>query len=188
MAQDRKDKKSADYDIAGILEEMRQQYWEGIEEPTEEKPVDTTEYLIFNLGGQPFTIPTPLAREVIRPPHLVQVPGTGDVIAGIINLRGRVIAVTDLCPLLGLARRKKIMEGRLVIVESAGVSTALAVEEVEGIRTFTDEDVEPLSQGAGGLPRETATGQITLDGQLLIILDIEKLLVGEQLIVNQKKT
>ncbi len=188
MTQDNNDKKSADYDISGILGEMRQQYWEGIEKPAEEVPVDTSEFLIFTLGGQLFTVPTVLAREVIRPPHLVRVPGTGDIIAGIINLRGQIIAVTDLCPMLDLTRRGEVMDGRLIIVESAGVTTALAVEKVSGIRRFPDEDVEPLSQAGGGLPREAAAGQISLDGELLIVLDIEKLLAGEDLVVNQKHT
>ncbi len=90
--------------------------------------------------------------------------------------------------MLDLTRRGEVMDGRLIIVESAGVTTALAVETVSGIRRFPDEDIEPLSQGAGGLPREAAAGQISLEGTLLIVLDIEKLLAGEDLIVNQKQT
>jgi len=183
----RRDNSGASHDIDSILEEMRRQYREGLEEPEEEAPAETSEYLLFTLGGRRFAMPTSLAREVIRPPHLVRVPGTAPTIAGIINLRGQVTVVTDLCPLLGLERQGDIGDGRLIAVQSDGASAALAVEKVSGIRKLPDEDIEPPGPGGGGFSREVMIGQISMESELLIILDIKRLLESGDLSINQKK-
>lgn len=179
--------KKAGYDIAAILQEMRQQYWQGLEEQEEQAPVATGDYLVFSLGGQSFAIATPVAREVLRPPRLVPVPRVGEPVLGIINLRGQVVAVTDLCPLLGLKRRARVEEGRLIIVEAAGLTTALAVEAVDGIQQYPVDAIEPLSQGPGAVTRDLALGQIARAEDLLILLDMERILAGKGLIVDHKK-
>ena len=179
--------KKSDYDIEGMLREMRREYWQALEEGSELKAAETEEFLLFRLGGQSFALPTPLAREVLRVPKLVLVPRVDQPILGIVNLRGQVLAVTDLCPLLGLTRETEVESGRLIIVEAAGITTALAVEEVIGIRRFPVKEIEPLPPGEGGLPRHAATGQITLEQGMLVLLDLEQLLCREEIIIDQKE-
>lgn len=179
--------KKSDYDIEGVLREMRREYWQGLEEGNDLEAAETEEFLLFRLGGQSFAIPTRLAREVLRVPRVVLVPRVDKAILGIVNLRGQVLAVTDLCPLLGLTREKELESGRLIVAHAAGITTALAVEEVAGIRQFPVDSIEPLPQGEGGLPRHAASGQIGLEQGMLVLLDLEQLLCREEFLIDQKE-
>lgn len=175
------------YDTSAILKEMRQQYWQGLEEQEESSSIAAKDYLVFSLCGQSFAIPTHIAREVLRPPRLVPVPRIGQMILGIINLRGQVLAVTDLCPLLGLKRQGDVATGRLVVVEAEGLTTALAVDEVAGIHQYPDDAIEPLAQGPGGMSSSVTSGQIKQEDGLLILLKMEQILASGDLVIDHKK-
>ncbi|MFA5515643.1 MAG: chemotaxis protein CheW [Desulfuromonadales bacterium] len=173
------------YDIGKVLREMREEYWRGIEE-VGESVAETADYLVFGLDGERFGLPTKVIREVLRLPKMVRVPRVPESIRGVINLRGQIVAVTDLRPLLGLAGRETPASARLVVVEAAGVTTALLAEQVEGIRSLPTAAVEPLTSGLTGFPREVALGQVAESGGFLILLDLDCILSRPELIVDQQ--
>lgn len=179
-------KETAAYEIQRVLQDMRDEYWRGLEAVEEEQQGDAAEYLVLRLGGERFGIATTLAREVLRAPKLVRVPQVPQQIRGVINLRGQVVAVTDLSQVLGLPGSAPAEGGRLVVVEAAGLVTALLTEEVEGIRSIPLATIEPLTEGVAGLPREAVIGQVVDDDGLLVLLNLEQLFTQAQFIVEQK--
>ena len=90
------------YDIRSILEEMRQEYWQGLSAKTEVQE-EFLECITFTLGGETYAFATGFAAEVIRLPKLVRVPGVQELIVGIFNLSGEIIAAMDIRPLLGIS-------------------------------------------------------------------------------------
>lgn len=173
-------------DIQQILHVMREEYWRGIEEADGEKAIETRDYLVFGLGGETYAVSTASAREVLRLPRLVRVPQVAEHILGVINLRGLILAVTDLRPLLGLPGRDFSAQARLVVVEAAGLTTALLVERVAGIRAVAVEAIEPATEGLGGPLREALAGQVAADEGLLLLLDLERILSRKDLVFDQK--
>ncbi|PLX83240.1 MAG: chemotaxis protein CheW [Desulfuromonas sp.] len=174
------------YEIGHVLREMRQEYWRGIEEASESRVAETRDYVVFRLGGERYGLPSAVAREVVRMPRLVPVPRVGEYIRGVVNLRGQIVAVTDLRPLFGLKGRELPAGGRLVVVEAAGLTTALLVEMVEGIRGIEVEAVEPPTEGLAGFPREAVEGQVGGEDGLLILLNMEHILARPEFVVDQK--
>jgi purine-binding chemotaxis protein CheW len=73
------------YDIGRILQEMRDEYWRGIEEVDGRNETETKEFLVFRLGGERYAIKTRVAREDLRLPRLERVPRVGDHNRGVIN-------------------------------------------------------------------------------------------------------
>ncbi len=180
-------KERQSYEIERVLQEMRDEYWRGIEEGGEATAVETRDYVVFRLGGERYALPSTVAREVLRMPRLVRVPRVAGHIRGVINLRGQIVAVTDLRPLLGLAGAEEApATGQLVVVEAAGLLTALLTEGVEGIRTLTVAEIEPVTEGLSGFPREAAEGQIVDGDGLLVLLDLENILSRPEFIIDQK--
>lgn len=177
--------KEAAYDISKVLQEMREEYWRGIEEAGEAVS-ETGDYLIFRLAGERFGVPTPSTREVLRLPKLVRVPRIPEAIRGVVNLRGQIVAVTDLRPLLGLSGREILPAARLIVVESAGMLTALLADQVDGIRALPIANIEPLTTGLTGFPREAALGQVAEDGGFLILLDLAHILARPELTIDQQ--
>lgn len=174
------------YDIAHTLQDMRDEYWRGIEEAAVASEERSEEYLIFHLRNERFAVPTRIAREVLRIPRLVKVPRLGAQILGIINLRGQIVAVTDLRPLLGLSGGEIATSGQLVVAEAAGISTALMVDRVEGISSFPLVDIEPLTEGLSGFPRDTVSGQIHQGQTLILVLNMENILSRGEFLIDQK--
>lgn len=178
-------KQSPAYDIQSVLQEMRDEYWRSLETVAEEETGDSRDYLVVRLGGERFAFPSSQAREVLKEPPLVRVPQVPAHICGVINLRGQIVAVTDLREILGLARREQQEQGRLVVVEAAGLVTALVTEEVEGIQAIAEADIEPLTEGLD-FPREAAAGQLQDQAGLIVLLDLPRMLALEQFTVAQK--
>jgi purine-binding chemotaxis protein CheW len=181
-------KKEQGYDIRQVLTDMRKEYWRGIEDGGEGASVVTREYLVVEFDGERYGFPAPVAREVLRVPHLVPVPRAEEHIRGIINLRGAIVAVTDLRPILGLSGREIPARGRLVVVEAAGLLTALLVARVEGIYSVAVDAIEGLTEGLEGLPREVVEGQVATEEGLLVLLDMEGLLGRPEFATEQMES
>jgi purine-binding chemotaxis protein CheW len=174
------------YEIRRVLQEMREEYWRGIEEAEDAVAAETRDYVVIRLGDERFGLPTRVAREVLRSPRLVRVPRVAEHIKGVINLRGQIVAVTDLRPLLGLPGRDLPAGGRLVVVEAAGVTTALLAEKVEGIRGIAADTIEPFTEGLGAFPREAMAGQVAGEEGLLMLLDMDHILSRPEFVIDQK--
>ncbi|BCR06965.1 chemotaxis protein CheW [Desulfuromonas versatilis] len=174
-------------ELRETLRQMREEYWQGIDQPPAAEDRQQREILVFRIGGERFAVPSVLAREVLRLPQVVRVPMVQEAIRGIINLRGEIVAVTDLARLLGQAAQELDPAGRLVVVRAAGITTALLVARVEGIRRVAADAVEPLSHGLAGLPREAVEGQVSLEGELLVLLDLKQILCRPEFVVDQQK-
>jgi len=179
-------KEQQGYEIERVLQEMRDEYWRGIEEGGEAAAVEARDYVVFYLAGERYALASTATREVLRLPRLVRVPRVAGHIRGVINLRGQIVAVTDLRPLLGLPGEAVPEKAQLVVVEAAGLTTALLTEGVEGIRSIPLAAIEPVTEGLSGFPREAAQGQVVGEDGLLVLLDLEHILSRPEFIVDQK--
>jgi purine-binding chemotaxis protein CheW len=180
-------KKQQTYQIQDVLREMREEYWRGIEEAEEATASETRDFVVIRLGSERYGLSASAAREVLRIPRLIRVPRVVDHIRGVINLRGEIVAVTDLRRMLGLPGGDLPAGGRLVVVEAAGLVTALLAERVEGIQSIAVDSIEPCTEGLAGFPREAVTGQTVGEEGLLILLDLEHILSRSEFVIDQKR-
>jgi len=180
-------KEQNELDIQKILQEMRAEYWRSIEEGGNATVQETKDFLVFGLGGERFGIPTTSAMEVLRMPRLVKVPRVKGDILGIFNLRGQIVAVTDLRHLLGLGHKEPRGTGQLVVVRAANLVSGLRVDQVEGILTFGVDAIEPLTEGLSHFPREAVSGQSADALGLIVFLDLDQILSRSEFTVDQKK-
>lgn len=172
------------YDIRSILEEMRQEYWQGLAETTGTLE-ELLECITFTLGGETYAFETTYASEVIRVPKLVKVPGIQELIVGIFNLRGEIIAAIDIRSLLGLPARPLTAAARIIVIKSASFTTGIITEEVQGVVALPLEMFEPVVKSVAGGAKEFIRGQINRDEGMAMLLDIPRLLESPALTVNQ---
>lgn len=175
------------YEIDQILQEMRADYWRNLEAVEEGAGGSRTEYLIIRCGDIRYGLPAASCREVLKLARLVRVPRLPKHLRGIFNLRGEIVAVTDMCPLLGQEVQELRDNLRLVVIEEGSVKTALLVEAVEGLVGIGEEQVEPLADGAGSGARDLISGKVVQGQDVLVLLDTNKLLGRPELVVDQKE-
>lgn len=175
------------YEIDHILQEMRADYWRNLDAVEEDAGGVSTEHLIIRCGGKRYGLPAANCREVLKLPRLVSVPRLPGHLRGIFNLRGEILAVTDICPLLSQSAQAIRDEFRLVVVEAGAIKTALLVEFVEGLTGISDEQIEPLAEGAGAGARDLIAGKVVHGHNALVLIDLNKFLGRPELLVNQKQ-
>jgi len=151
--------------------------------PEATAPAATVESLAFDLGGERFALDTAHVREVIRHADLTPLPGAGELVAGVTNLRGQILTVFDVRTLFGAARAEGAAGQGWVVVLGAGRAelgiVADAVREVVALRV--DQVLEPEALPAGAT-RDCVRG-VTAEG--LLVLDGAALLRDARLFVDQ---
>jgi len=116
-------------------------------------------------------------REIIRVPHLTELPSTPEFIEGIFDLREVVIPVVNLAKWMGVTEPEDAMKNaRVIITEFNNVLIGFIVHEAKRIRRINWSDIEPTSfmSSSSGLESNKITGVTKIEGDnVLLILDLE---------------
>jgi purine-binding chemotaxis protein CheW len=139
-------------------------------------PESVTEYVTVMIGGQLFGLPISRVQDVFMPERLTRVPLAPPEIAGVLNLRGRIVTAVDMRRRLGLPPRSDGRASMAVGIELRGESYGLLIDNVGEVLKLGDESREhnPVNLDPG-LARVSA-GVHRLDGQLMVILDVDRVL------------
>jgi len=133
----------------------------------------------FQLAGGDYGVEWARVREVLRPQPVSRLPLAPPAIAGLMNLRGRIVPVVDLRIVLGLwdAGSATHAPGGLVVVGSADGPVALLVDAIGDVRRV-DGDVPalPADPNAGADAAPLAVRTLAFPGQLLVVLDLDRVL------------
>jgi purine-binding chemotaxis protein CheW len=136
--------------------------------------------LTLTVGGQPCGVPVLLVRDVLGPQSITPIPLAPAEIEGAMNLRGRIVTAVDLRRRLGLASRKPASEGgeqpMSIVVEHGGELYAMLADAVGDVVPLQAADRAPNPPTLDPVWREVSRGVHRRDGQLLILLDVDRLL------------
>jgi purine-binding chemotaxis protein CheW len=135
-------------------------------------------HVVFRVAGERFAIPLESVREVVVPqPPFARVPRASEAVRGVMNLRGRVVAVVDLARLVGLAPQR--LEGagagasQVLILDHGKRALGFLIAGVLGV-----EAIAPPEGAAPGLVRGVAPaagGAVTLLGADALTGEAERL-------------
>jgi purine-binding chemotaxis protein CheW len=144
---------------------------------------DTLEALVFALGRERYALPATQVLEVRPLGWLTRLPGTPAFLAGLINVRGRIVPLVDLRPLLGMLIDDS-PSMCVVLVSYRGADIGLLVTNRPTVRLLhVAELTEPPPGPLSGIDPSCVRG-ITPD--LMIVLDAERLLSDHRLVVQHE--
>ena len=140
---------------------------------------DRLELLLFHVGGsQPFGINVLKVKEVIACPRLTLVPQSHPAVKGVAHLRGEPLTVMDLAMAIGrpalLRDAGSDTNGSVIITEFNRSMQGFLVSGVDRIVVCDWKQVFPPPKGSG--VSSYITGVTEIDGKLVQILDVEKVL------------
>jgi purine-binding chemotaxis protein CheW len=136
----------------------------------------TMQLVSFTLAKELYGIEITKVREIILITDITRVPETPHYVKGLINLRSTVIPVLDLRALFGLPECELTDESRIMVLQAAGRTIGIVVDAVSEVLRVKEEQVSPPPPTVATLGKEYLTGLVKLDTQLLILLDIDKIL------------
>ena len=132
--------------------------------------------LTITVGGQPCGVPVLLVRDVLGTQSITPIPLAPVEIEGAMNLRGRIVTAVDLRRRLGLPPREAGAQPMSIVVEHGGELYSMLADAVGDVVPLAAADRAPNPPTLDALWRDVSRGVHRSDGQLLILLDVERLL------------
>ena len=132
----------------------------------------------FQLSGQAYGVDIASVFEIIRISAITRVPRTPHFVEGVINLRGKIIPVIDLCKRFNLPQSEKTNASRIIIVEVEGNTIGMVVDGVSEVLSIPVDSIEPPPPMIHGIDAAYLRGISIIEGILTILLDLEKVLYG----------
>jgi purine-binding chemotaxis protein CheW len=138
------------------------------------------EYVTFRISDQLFGLSVTEIHDVFRPSKMTPVPLSGTEIAGVLNLRGRIVTAIDARSRLGLPPRKKTdgNQSLAIGVEHGGESFGLVIDEIGDVVRLDDADMEQNPVNLDATWSTVSRGVYRLGDRLLVIMDIDQMFAG----------
>jgi purine-binding chemotaxis protein CheW len=135
-----------------------------------------TEYVTFTTAGQLFGLPIERVQDVFKPTNITRVPLAAPEIAGVLNLRGRIVTAIRLNNRLDLESRAEEMAPMAIGIEYGSESFGLLVDAVGEVLKLPDDEREANPINLDRKLARVSAGVFRLDGQLLVVLDVDRVL------------
>ncbi len=135
----------------------------------------------FSIGEEEFGVDILKVQEIIRTMEITKVPRAEAFVEGVINLRGKVIPIIDLRRRFHLASKEYDKHTRIIVIEIGNMIVGFVVDAVSEVLRIPSSTVEPPPAVVAGVESEYISGVGKLHDRLLILLDLDKLLSGEDM-------
>ncbi len=128
----------------------------------------------MRLDGQLFGLPVEVVQDVLLPHKITRVPMSTPEVAGLINLRGRIVTVINMRAKLGLpeVNAENHME---IVIEVENELYSLVVDGVDEVLTLYSSEFEPTPPNLAPLWKCVSCGVYRMENELMVVLDVPSL-------------
>ncbi|MCF2950194.1 chemotaxis protein CheW [Paraglaciecola aquimarina] len=141
---------------------------------------EVLQWVTYKLGEETYGINVMQVQEVLRYSEIAPVPGAPDYVLGIINLRGNVVTVIDTRSRFGLPSSDISDSTRVVIIESDDQVVGILVDSVAEVVYLRSSEIDSAPNVGTEESAKFIQGVSNRDGQLLILVDLNKLLSDDE--------
>ncbi|HLU68801.1 MAG TPA: chemotaxis protein CheW [Kofleriaceae bacterium] len=140
-----------------------------------------TLYVLFSVAGTEYVLPAADVVQMESFSGATPVPGTAPFVAGLVQMRGKVVPVVDLRARFGLPAAEPTIDSRVVVVQVGERTVGLLVDSAREVIRLRLEDLESppdivAQDGAGFVSSVARAGQ-----RLVMVIDPSKVVGEEQL-------
>jgi len=139
-----------------------------------------SEFVTFTTAGQLFGLPIGRVQDVFKPSQITRVPLAGAEIAGVLNLRGRIVTAIHLSARLDLESGRQDEPHKkppmAIGIECGAESFGLLVDAVGEVLKLPEAELEANPINLDRKLARVSDGVFRLDGQLLVVLDVDRVL------------
>jgi len=141
--------------------------------------------VVFSLNGQLFGVDIELVLSIEKDLKIVSVPNSTEYVNGIINLRGEVIPSYDLRKKFGIARDENASPDELsdIVIKTKDTVLAVSVDRVLQIGDVDNSNISVMPELAKKPGEDFLERVANIDNELVILLDVDKLLSEEEVSV-----
>jgi len=149
--------------------------------PSGEEEGKIIELIVFNLGEEEFGADIDQVREIITVEKITSIPDSPNFIKGVTNVRGEIAVVIDLATRFSLPRKSEVENKHIVITEQEKNLFGLMVDQVTEVQRIPEKVIKATPKLVSRIDRIYISGVLTLENRLIILLDLAKVLLEQEL-------
>lgn len=136
--------------------------------------------VVFELCAEYYGVDIARVESIIKMQAITQMPHAPAFVEGVTNLRGKVLPVIDLRKRFGLGSQAADKNSRIIVVSVDGTEVGMTVDGVSEVLTLPEGAVEAAPAITTTVDSTFITGIAKLDGRLVILLDLERILSTQE--------
>src|SRR5579859_1029844 len=133
-------------------------------------------YIVFELAGSVYGIPSQNVQHVDMFEHVTLVPNSNPAIEGVVFSRGQVIPALNLRTRFGFPRQEKTLRTRIVFATVHGRTVGLIVDSAREFKDLPAKSIRPIEQTLTGINGKYLRAVTKLGERLVLLLDLEAVL------------
>ncbi|WP_259782707.1 chemotaxis protein CheW [Aestuariispira ectoiniformans] len=149
---------------------------------------DDEQLVTMTVDNQLFGIPILKVQDIVEPDQITPVPLAPSAIAGVLNLRGRIVTVIDLRECLGAETTDDYRKQMSVTVEYKGDLYTLLVDSIGDVRSLPRKSFDKAPATLDDNLKRVCSGIFRLEEDLLVVLDVERILDEETIKKTRPRT
>jgi len=148
------------------------------------------QYLTFKLAEERYAINVAYIKEVLSVPRITKVPRMPEYMSGVINLRGSVVPVVDLCKKFDLGETTRGVDTGIIVIEilqnqeeddERVLTVGVFSDAVEKVITIEEAEIEPAPRIGVAIDTAFIRGMGHVGDEFIIILNINRILTGTEI-------
>ena len=141
-----------------------------------QSPAQAQDFLTLYIANQLFGIPVLQVQDVLGSQKVTRIPLAPPEVAGALNLRGRIVTAINVRKRLGIEARAERRNEMSVVVDHQNELYSLIIDKVGDVLALKDSSFEANPPTLDPVWRDISAGIYRLDKELLVVLDVPKLL------------
>lgn len=138
------------------------------------------------LGDEYYGVDAGLISEFSDLREITPVPCTPGHIVGNINLRGDILTVIDIRKMLNIEQKEGAVFAKIMVLQADVLFLGVMIDDVVEVINVNESDIRPLPCASNTVINEYIKGELSYRQKMLSVLDLEKLLKKEELVVNEE--
>jgi purine-binding chemotaxis protein CheW len=139
------------------------------------------ECLTFTLGDEEYGIDILMVQEIRGYEAVTKIANLPDFIKGVINLRGAIVPVVDMRIKFQLGNVVYNQFTVVIVLNVCGRVIGMVVDGVSDVIAFTPEQIKATPKFGSSLDTQYLLGLGTVDGRMIILVDIERLMSSKEM-------
>jgi purine-binding chemotaxis protein CheW len=144
------------------------------------------EYLTFVLGTEEYGLDILKVQEIRGYDAVTQIANTPDFIKGVVNLRGKIVPIVDLRIKFNLGKVEYDEFTVVIILNLSGRVVGIVVDGVSDVMALKEEQIGDVPSLVTSINTKYIVGLATVEEQMFILVDIEKLMSSEEMELIEK--
>ena len=133
-------------------------------------------FIVFSVGGTAFALRSAEVQHMEMVEEVTRVPNAPPFVDGVVFSRGLVVPAVNLRVRFGFERTPYDLRTRLIVVRAQARSVGLVVDESREFIRIDPEAIQPPHAAVGGLGADYVDGIASIDGRLIVVLNLERLM------------